>query len=188
MRRTVPVVALTAGTLALLSQFHTSPLTLIGAPSPATPPGTYSDQTTTRGRSTAPTTPTQTTPTRTTPPRTTPTRTATSPTRTTPTRPTPTAGATPGATRQVDGPIVTTRYGGVQVEIVIKGHQLLDVRALQLPGDRSRSVRISSQAGPLLRSEALQAQSANIQMVSGASYTSAGYQQSLQAALDQANW
>jgi uncharacterized protein with FMN-binding domain len=75
----------------------------------------------------------------------------------------------------------------VQVEITIKGHQLLDVQALQLPSDRARSARISSQAGPLLRTEALQAQSAHIQMVSGASYTSAGYQQSLQAALDQAN-
>jgi uncharacterized protein with FMN-binding domain len=61
------------------------------------------------------------------------------------------------------------------------------VRALALPNDRPRSQFISAQAEPLLRSEALSAQSARIDIVSGATYTSEGYAQSLQAALDRAH-
>ena len=57
----------------------------------------------------------------------------------------------------------------------LQGNKLVDVQALQLPSDRSRSQRISQEAGPLLRSEALKAQSPNIDIVSGASYTSEGY-------------
>jgi len=91
------------------------------------------------------------------------------------------------ATRTIDGPVIGTRYGDVEVQITIRAGKLIDVQALKLPSDRSRSVRISAQAGPVLRREALQAQSANIQMVSGASYTSDGYRKSLQGALDQAN-
>ena len=56
--------------------------------------------------------------------------------------------------------------------------------ALETPTDRSRSASISSQAAPILREEALQAQDANIDIVSGATYTSEGYAESLQAALD----
>jgi uncharacterized protein with FMN-binding domain len=74
----------------------------------------------------------------------------------------------------------------VQVRVVVSGGRLVDVEALQLPNDRSRSVRISADAGPRLRNEALQAQSANINTVSGATYTSDGYAQSLQSALDRA--
>jgi uncharacterized protein with FMN-binding domain len=57
---------------------------------------------------------------------------------------------------------------------------------VQLPSDRARSQGISSDAGPQLRSEALRAQSARINTVSGATYTSDGYAQSLQSALDRA--
>jgi uncharacterized protein with FMN-binding domain len=55
-----------------------------------------------------------------------------------------------------------------------------------LPSDRDRSLRISQQAEPLLRNEALQAQSANVDLLSGATYTSEGYARSLQGALDKA--
>jgi len=89
--------------------------------------------------------------------------------------------------RSFAGPVVQTRWGPVQVRITIQARHLLDVEALQLPVAHPRSAEISRQAGPLLRQEALQAQSARIYLVSGASYTSQGYAQSLQAALDQAN-
>ena len=77
-------------------------------------------------------------------------------------------------------------YGDVQVEVVVSGRRLLDVKPLQLPFDRPRSQEISDIAAPDLRQEALQAQSASINVVSGATYTSDSYAQSLQAALDQA--
>ena len=75
----------------------------------------------------------------------------------------------------------------MQVRIAIRGRQLLDVQPLQMPTAHARSAQISQEAGPILRSEALQAQSARIQTVSGASYTSVAYAESLQAALNQAN-
>ena len=85
----------------------------------------------------------------------------------------------------VDGPVVSTRFGPVQVEVVISNGQVADVVALQLPSGR-RSGQISDYSEPILREEALQAQSANIDVVSGATYTSDAYAESLQAALDQA--
>ena len=61
------------------------------------------------------------------------------------------------------------------------------VRALVLPSGDGRTNEISAQAGPLLQQEAMTAQSAQIDTISGASYTSDGYRRSLQAALDRAN-
>ncbi len=84
------------------------------------------------------------------------------------------------------GQDVSMRYGDVQVQVTISGGAITDVTALQLPGGDGRSERLSSIAGPMLRSAALQAQSANIDLVSGATYTSDAYQQSLQSALDAA--
>jgi uncharacterized protein with FMN-binding domain len=94
-------------------------------------------------------------------------------------------GTTSAASTTIDGPVVDTRYGAIQVEVVVSGGQLQDVVALQLPTGR-RSGQISNAAAPILREEALQAQSASIDTVSGATYTSDAYAQSLQAALDQA--
>ena len=85
----------------------------------------------------------------------------------------------------VDGPVVATRWGPVQVEVVIADGVVADVVALQLPTGR-RSGQISQYSEPILREEALQAQDANIDVVSGATYTSDAYAQSLQAALDEA--
>jgi uncharacterized protein with FMN-binding domain len=79
------------------------------------------------------------------------------------------------------------RYGDVQVRVVISNGRITDVQAVQLPTDRAESAYISQQVGPLLRSEALQAQSANIDIVSGATYTSQSYAQSLESALQQAH-
>ena len=93
-------------------------------------------------------------------------------------------GAAQAATT-VDGPVVSTRYGPIQVEIVVAGGRITDVVALQLPTGR-RSGQISQFSEPILRQEALKAQNATIDLVSGATYTSDAYAQSLQSALDQA--
>lgn len=79
-----------------------------------------------------------------------------------------------------------TRYGAVQVAAVISGGKLTDVTVLQVPDNGGYEDQIVSIAVPELKSEALSAQSANIQVVSGATYTSQGYAESLQSALDQA--
>jgi uncharacterized protein with FMN-binding domain len=79
-----------------------------------------------------------------------------------------------------------TRYGPVQVEITVAGGKITDVKALQLTNAEQRSVEISNQAAPMLRSEVLAAQSANVATVSGATFTTDGYLSSLQSAIDKA--
>jgi uncharacterized protein with FMN-binding domain len=71
--------------------------------------------------------------------------------------------------------------------VTLRGNRLTDVRAVHLTDSSSTSVQISAGAAPTLREEALSAQSANIDLVSGATYTSEGYKASLQAALDAAH-
>jgi uncharacterized protein with FMN-binding domain len=88
------------------------------------------------------------------------------------------AGGTP-----FTGATVETLFGPVQVQIAVSGGTLVDVQALQLPSDRSRSARISQYSAPILRSEAIQAQSARVDIVSGATYTSRAYAVSLDSAL-----
>ena len=94
------------------------------------------------------------------------------------------AGAS--AQRTVTGNVFANRYGDVQVAVVLDGNQIVNVNALQMPHDRSRSADISSQAAPLLHDEVIQAQSAQIDTIGGATYTSQSYAQSLQSALDKA--
>lgn len=84
------------------------------------------------------------------------------------------------------GDTAQTQYGPVQVQITVANGKITDVTALQLTDQGGRSVQISQQAAPILRQEALQAQSAQIQSVSGATYTSEGYTTSLQSAIDKA--
>ena len=96
------------------------------------------------------------------------------------------AGSAQGASQTIDGPVVDTRYGPVQVEITVDGSQVTGVVALQLPGGDRRSAQISSRVEDTLASQALQAQSGAIDGVSGATYTSEAYAESLQAALDAA--
>ena len=81
--------------------------------------------------------------------------------------------------------MVETPYGPVQVAVAEEGGKIVDVKALQLPTEHALSQEISEQVAPMLRTEALQAQSAEINVVSGATYTSEGYASSLQAALQQ---
>jgi uncharacterized protein with FMN-binding domain len=96
----------------------------------------------------------------------------------------PTATPAPRS-KSYTGDTYDTRYGPVQVRMTVTGSRITDVVALQLPNDRSRSREISAYAEPKLRQEALDAQSANIDTVSGATYTSDGYASSLQSAIDQ---
>ena len=96
-------------------------------------------------------------------------------------RSTAVAGVT--AQRTVSGPTVSTRWGPVQVQITVAGGRVTQIAALQLPSG-GRSGRISQTVEPILRSQGLAAQSAAIDGVSGATYTSNAYAQSLQAALN----
>ena len=81
------------------------------------------------------------------------------------------------------GSVADAYYGYIQVEAVIQGGKLSDVIFLQYPSDRRTSVQINSQAMPYLKSEAIQAQSANVNIVSGASDSSRAFIESLGSAL-----
>jgi uncharacterized protein with FMN-binding domain len=85
------------------------------------------------------------------------------------------------------GADVPNRFGDVQVRVIISNGHITDVQAVQLPTDRAESAYISQQVGPWLRTEVLKAQSANIDIISGATYTSQSYAQSLESALQQAH-
>ena len=99
-------------------------------------------------------------------------------------RPKGTAHAQPGGTRTVAGPAVNYNYGVLSVSVTVSGSKMTKVGIASIDdGGMQRSQLIDEQAIPILEQEAMQAQSASIQGVSGASYTSAGFQQSLQAAL-----
>jgi len=106
---------------------------------------------------------------------------------------TPTASAAPkvsagtqAATRTVTGTVANTQYGPMQVQLTLVGTKITKVTVLQRTDDGAESDQIDANAIPRLTSETLAAQSAHIDAVSGASYTSSGYIQSLQSALDQA--
>ncbi|MEU7101149.1 FMN-binding protein [Streptomyces longwoodensis] len=95
-------------------------------------------------------------------------------------------GGSASGTRTVTGESVQTRWGPVQVRVTLSGGKITDVTAVTYPQDNPRDQQINSYALPELRSEALRAQSADIDTVSGATYTSDGYRESLQSALDAA--
>ena len=82
------------------------------------------------------------------------------------------------------GATSSNRWGPVQVQITVTGGTITDVTAVQTPSDRNKSIAINNEATPILASEALTAQSANIDTVSGATYTSNSYKVSLQSAID----
>ncbi|MDQ6650944.1 MAG: FMN-binding protein [Actinomycetota bacterium] len=157
MRRALAAIAGTILGLTLLLGFRTSPQSSSGSvPSASAPAGTGTAAA--PGASPAPTTSGGAT----------------------------TAGSTGTAsgTGTVLGAVVSTRYGPVQVRVTESSGKITEVAAVQLPGGHQRSVQINNAAAPILRREALAAQSAQIDTVSGATYTSDGYTESLQAALD----
>ncbi|MFD8143711.1 FMN-binding protein [Streptomyces sp. NPDC059708] len=105
--------------------------------------------------------------------------------------PRPAASAPGGAasgtrTGEFTGDVVDTRYGPVQVAVTLAQGHITAVHVLRVPSERGRDREIAARAVPRLTEEALGAQSASIDAVSGASYTSEGYIRSLQSALDEA--
>lgn len=90
--------------------------------------------------------------------------------------------------KTVTSDAISTRYGNVQLRVTISGGKITDVQAVQLPQQDPKSVQISSAAAPLLRQSALSKQSASVDAVSGATYTSDGYKTALQSALDKAGF
>ncbi|MFD5819648.1 FMN-binding protein [Streptomyces sp. NPDC127038] len=95
-------------------------------------------------------------------------------------------GSKSTGTRTVTGDTVQTRWGPVQVRITLKEGRITESAAVAYPSGNPRDQEINSYAIPQLRRETLAAQSAQIDSVSGATYTSDGYKQSLQSALDSA--
>jgi uncharacterized protein with FMN-binding domain len=106
--------------------------------------------------------------------------------------PTQTATATPAPAANglksgsFTGQTYTNPYGNVQVQVVISGGKITSVKTIQYPNGHQQSVFINSQALPLLEQEVLKAQSAQINIIGGATFTSQGYAQSVQSALDAA--
>jgi uncharacterized protein with FMN-binding domain len=84
------------------------------------------------------------------------------------------------------GSVADAQWGNVQVQVTIKGGKITNVQFLQYPNERDRSILINQYADPQLSSEAIQAQSANVDIVSGATDTSEAFMQSLSDALSQA--
>ena len=99
-----------------------------------------------------------------------------------PATPKPTPAATTTTSRKIAGSAIQTPFGPVQVQITVQGTKIISVSALQSP-QGGRSSEISRQAVPYLVQQTLTAQSANVQGVSGATYTSDAWAQSLQSAL-----
>ncbi len=100
--------------------------------------------------------------------------------------PSPTTAAPAAVSGTFVGDVATTRFGPVQVEITVKDGTITDVTALALTDNDPHSVSISNRAAPMLRDQVLRAQSAQVDGVSGATYTTDGYLTSLQSALDKA--
>ena len=103
-----------------------------------------------------------------------------------PPKPGATSSAPATTKKRYVGSAVETPYGVVQVAVTVTGHHLDSVNFVQLTAFDGRSQEINSQAAPILLQETVAAQSSQIDTVSGATYTSEGYLQSLQSALDQA--
>lgn len=96
------------------------------------------------------------------------------------------SGSDSSGSQTYTGDAVTTRYGIVQVEVTVSGSEITNVDFVQLTGWDGKSQMINSWAGPELLDQTLQNQNGDVDAVSGATYTSDGYAQSLQSALDQA--
>ncbi|MGE5140425.1 MAG: FMN-binding protein [Rudaea sp.] len=105
-----------------------------------------------------------------------------------PPQPTPTTVVVKNGLKDGDytGQSVDAFYGTVQVQAVIQNGKLAEVKFLQYPNDRRTSVRINNFAIPVLTQEAVQAQNANVDIITGATLTSEAFAESLQTALDSA--
>ncbi|MEU2614320.1 FMN-binding protein [Micromonospora sp. NPDC007271] len=97
------------------------------------------------------------------------------------------SGGSASGSGTATGSVAQTRWGPVQVKITVSGGKITDVIAVRVPDGNRRDQEINDYAVPILRQEALAAQSARIDTVSGATVTSDGYRESLQAAIDAAH-
>jgi uncharacterized protein with FMN-binding domain len=166
MRRTPIVITATVAGLAGVLAFHTTPARLDPLGLTPTP-----DPTASQPDPAASTAPSST-------PGSTSTPSSAKPASTKP------ASTNSGGTRTADGPLVNYHFGNLSVSVTVSGSKITKVGLASLDdfGD-ARSEQIDQESIPILEQEAVQAQSADIQGVSGASYTSQGFEQSLQAAL-----
>jgi uncharacterized protein with FMN-binding domain len=89
-------------------------------------------------------------------------------------------------TKTVTGAAADTRYGPVQLQVTFSGTKITNISVLEYPAESGRDQQINDYALPILNQEAIAAQSASIDAVSGATFTSDGYMQSLQSAIDKA--
>jgi uncharacterized protein with FMN-binding domain len=105
----------------------------------------------------------------------------------TPSHPRTTASPSKPASVTVNGALVDTPYGPVQVQLRVRAGRIVAAKAVVRPQGESQTDSINSQAVPQLDQEVIQAQNGRIDTVSGATYTSTGYRASLQAALDSAH-
>jgi uncharacterized protein with FMN-binding domain len=97
------------------------------------------------------------------------------------------SGTTKSSATTVTGHVVQTQWGPVQVQLTVSGSTITRVSVLQYPDGNSRDVELANYSLPILIQETVQSQSADIDMVSGATFTSTGYIQWLQSAIDLAN-
>jgi len=112
--------------------------------------------------------------------------TTTAPTTAAASTPSSSSTSTTAGTVTVTGSSYQTRYGPVAVQITVAGGKVTAAEAVTYPTQSGRDRQINARAIPVLNAEAVAAQTAKIQMVSGATYTSSGYIDSLQSALDKA--
>jgi uncharacterized protein with FMN-binding domain len=98
----------------------------------------------------------------------------------------PTQGTTTAstATQTVNGDAVQTRFGTVQVAVTFSGTTITKLNVLQAPQESGHDMELTNYSVPVLTQEVLSSQSANVDTVSGATYTSEGYLQSVQSAID----
>ena len=93
------------------------------------------------------------------------------------------SGSGSGGTQTATGDAIDVRWGNVQVQVTLTGSRITDIASVQLPDGDGHSARISERVWPTLVQQAIEAQSSQISGVSGASYTSYGFEQSLKSAL-----
>ena len=172
MRRAPLVVGATGVGLGLLFSFHTKPVHVTLA-SPAKGSASAPSSTNSSASTAPPTTAAQS---------------GGSPTTSGPATSATTAPATTvPATRSGTGQDVPYQYGDIQLKVTEQGSRITDIEIVAESATDPRSAEINSQAIPLLQQEAMSAQSANIDGVSGATFTSNAYAQALQSALDNAS-
>ncbi len=92
------------------------------------------------------------------------------------------------ATKTVTSAVASNQYGNVQLKVTIRNDRVTSIEAVQIPTGDPKSAEINASAEPILRRSALSAQSADVDTVSGATYTSNSYKAALQSALDKANF